>query len=171
MLLVLGELGGLMQRLEHRFDWDQIRQITTMVEDLLTADPEFRCHVLVSPASGWKWRAPKSWVKRCDTVIFGHHLNPAFVAHHVCADPSDAMEVVKAANAKMHPMPGCGLIVAAHGAPVKVVQLQAFLTYSPAETADWRRYSSAVVENWKQFKDAVSDTTPALHPQLSPAAL
>ncbi|WP_163911847.1 hypothetical protein [Mycolicibacterium aubagnense] len=163
LLLVLGELAGPMPRWEYELDQKQIRRIHKMIEDLLAADQKLRCHVLISVGSGWRRRVPKSWATWCDTVIFDYRPERASVAHY--ADPSSALEAVKAAATHRYPPKGRGVIVSTRGSTVGASQFQAFLTYSPAEK-DLQRHSSEVAEGWKEFKLAVSDAAPALHPPL-----
>lgn len=163
LLLVLGELGGLLHRWQHHLDESQFRHVQTMVDDLLSADGELRCYVLISPASGWRWRSP--WPAagtRCDTVILGFPER-AFVAH--CSDPAAMLETAKATIPTRAPK-GRAAVIPANRPEPKPVVFQSFLTYNPC--ADAQRYPLGIRTQWEQFKLAVSDKTPALHPQLPP---
>ena len=157
LLLVLGELGALMHRLHHELDTDRIDRIHTIVKDFMAADAEFRCHVVVSPASGWGYRLPASWSTHCATVFLGRHPHPS------C--PAAAAETVKASFRPDAPK-GRGVLVTIDRSAVKSTVFQSFFTYSPA--AGSRPYTSEVIDSWEHFKQAVSEKTPPLHPQLVP---
>jgi hypothetical protein len=164
MLLVLGELAGLLHRWQHHLDENQFRHVRTMIDDLLRADQELRCYVLIAPASGWRWRSPwPAAAMRCDTVILGRPER-AFVAH--CSDPAAMLEAVTAAVPACAPK-GRAAFISANRSGSKPVVFQSFWTYNPCTVT--QRYPLDILTQWERFKLAVSDKTPALHPQLCPA--
>ncbi len=166
LLLVLGEVAGPMSYWQSGGYPDQYRQLHTMVDDLLSADHRLRCYVLISPASGWKWRLPWSTVKRCDTVILGYPERP-FVAH--CSDPVATLEAVKTAWGTSPWTPkGRGTFLSANRHTTNPVVFQFFLTQNPCSDFSQHPYPLDVTSQWEQFRAAVSDRTPALHPQLCP---
>ncbi|MUM03209.1 hypothetical protein B5P44_00025 [Mycobacterium sp. CBMA 213] len=168
LLLVLGEVAGPMSYWQHGGYTEQYRQVHTMVDDLLCAEPELRCYVLISPASGWEWRLPWSTATRCDTVMLGKPERP-YLAH--CSDPAATLEAVKAALGTTSWIPrGRGAFLSANHSIPNPVVFQSFLTPNPCSDFSRHPYPPDITTQWEQFRAAVSDKTPALHPQLFPGS-
>ncbi len=160
MLLVLNELAGLMTSWAHDLSPVQLRQVLTMIENLLRVGREMRCHVLVVPASGWIWQVPQSWNALCTTVFLG---SPSKRDAMRSASPT---AVLQAGVHVPHGCKGRGMLVAPTAIGVDIDMFQSFLTYSPGEHIGPPQLPSGIADDWKRFKEGVSDATPALHPRL-----
>ncbi|WP_234802912.1 hypothetical protein [Mycobacteroides abscessus] len=158
MLLVLNEFAGLMTQWASQLSPEQLRQVLSMVEDLLHAGASVRCHVLIVPASGWNWQVPRGWNALCTAVFLG----PPNKGDAVRFASTDA--ILRAGKQMSREHKGLGMLVTPGALEIKL--FQTFWTYSPGEEIGRPRSPAAVKDHWQQFKDQVCDRTPALYPKL-----
>lgn len=160
VLLVLNEFAGLMTKWASELSSEHLRQILTMVEDLLQLGGSLRCHVLLAPASGWRWKVPEAWNTLCTTVFLG---GPSKRDAMRFANP-DA--VLQAGEQMPRERKGLAMLVTPGAPDADINVLQTFWTYSPGEEIGRPRLPAGVADHWKQFKELVSDPVRALYPKL-----
>ena len=156
VLLVLTELGGMVQQWCNQLPKHDVDELLDLIEELLRAGAAVRCHVLMLPGSGHRWQAPSSWGRLCTQVFLGD-LRERDVL------PYTDTAVLKIARSRHA---GRGALVVPGEDRDRIHPIQAFYTYAPGSKLDGDGRTTGVAEEWGAFKTAVSDATPALHPRL-----